>query len=185
MIQSFQPTAIIGVSTVGGLFNDGVLKTMAEINKRPIIFPYSNPTSCSECTAEEAYAATNDACLFASGSPFPELEVNGQKIEPSQGNNVYIFPAMGLAIYATMARHVTDEMFLRAAQALAETLTEDEMNSGLLYPPRDRLREVSLHIAIRVAKMIFDEGLARVDTPDDLAGFVGDHVWTPSYGELV
>ena len=181
MIRSYKPTAIVGVSTVGGLFNEGVLKAMAEINKRPIIFPYSNPTSCSECTAEEAYAGTNDTCLFASGSPFPELEVNGQKIEPSQGNNVYIFPAMGLAIYTTMARHVTDDMFLRAAQALAETLTEDEMNSGLLYPPRDRLREVSLHIAIRVCEMIFDVGLARVDKPDDLAAFVGDHVWTPAY----
>lgn len=180
-IRDYKPTAIIGVSTVAGAFNEGVLKAMAEVNARPIVFPYSNPTSHSECTAEEAYAATNGTCLFASGSPFPAITVNGNTMEPSQGNNVYIFPAMGLAIYATDAKHVSDAMFLRAGQAVAETLTDDEMHGGLLYPPRDRLREVSLHIAIAVAEQIFDDGHAQVDRPDDIASFVTKHMWTPAY----
>ena len=181
IIKSFKPTAIIGVSTVHGAFNDDVLKAMSEINDRPIIFPYSNPTSHSECTAVEAYAGTNDKVLFASGSPFPPLKVNGKEIEPSQGNNVYIFPAMGLAVYATKAKRVTEKMFLTAAQALAETLTEQELNSGLLYPPRDRIREVSGHVASKVAEVIFDEGHATVDRPSSIPDFIKEHTYIPSY----
>ena len=181
MIRSFKPTAIIGVSTVHGAFNDDVMKAMCEVNDRPIIFPYSNPTSHSECTAEEAYAGTNGKVLFASGSPFPEIEVNGNKIEPSQGNNVYIFPAMGLAVYATKATRVTEPMFLTAAKALAETLTEEELKSGLLYPPRDRIRDVSAHVAAKVAEYIFDKGLASVDRPSDIPGFIAEHTYIPSY----
>ncbi len=181
MIRSFKPTAIIGVSTVHGAFNDDVMKAMCEINDRPIIFPYSNPTSHSECTAEEAYKATDGKVLFASGSPFPILEVNGKDIEPSQGNNVYIFPAMGLAVYATKAKRVTEPMFLTAAKALAETLTEKELKSGLLYPPRDRIREVSAHVAAKVAENIFDANLASVDTPSDVPAFIKEHTYVPSY----
>ncbi len=183
-IRDFKPTAIIGVSTVVGAFSTDVLKAMAEVNARPIIFPYSNPTSHSECTAEEAYAATHGQCLFASGSPFPALDVNGSTIEPSQGNNVYIFPAMGLAIHATEARHVSDDMFLRAGQSLAETLTDEEMHSGLLYPPRSRLREVSVHIATAVAEQVWNEDMAQVDRPTDISTYVSEHVWTPQYGEV-
>ena len=181
MIRSFKPTAIIGVSTAHGAFNADVLKAMTEINDRPIIFPYSNPTKKSECTAEEAYAATKGKALFASGSPFPALEVNGKNIEPSQGNNVYIFPAMGLAVYATGAKRVTEDMFLTAARALAETLTQEELDSGLLYPPRDRIRAVSGHIACKVAEEIFDANLATVDRPADIAAFIKGMTYVPSY----
>ncbi|MEE2906848.1 MAG: NAD-dependent malic enzyme [Planctomycetota bacterium] len=181
MIRSFKPTAIIGVSTVHGAFNADVFKAMCEINDRPIIFPYSNPTSHSECTAEEAYEGTNGKVLFASGSPFPPLKVNGKEIEPSQGNNVYIFPAMGLAVYATKSKRVTEKMFLTAAQALAETLTEDELNSGLLYPPRDRIREVSGHVAEKVAEVIFDDGHATVVRPSNMSEFIKEHTYVPSY----
>lgn len=180
-IDEFKPTAIIGVCTQAGAFNADVLAAMSRHNERPIVFPYSNPTSHSECTAEEAFAASGGRCLFASGSPFPPLDVNGTTIEPAQGNNVYIFPAMGLAIYATDATHVSDAMFLRAARALAETLRDDELEKGLLYPPRDRLREVSQHVATAVAEQIFDEGHARVERPADLATFVASKMWTPAY----
>jgi malate dehydrogenase (oxaloacetate-decarboxylating)(NADP+) len=158
---------------------------MMEVNKRPIIFPYSNPTSHSECTAAEAYAATNGECLFASGSPMPPLEHNGETIYPAQGNNVYIFPAMGLAIYATQATHVSDQMFLRAGQALAETLNEDEMKSGLLYPKRHRLRECSLHVATKIAEQIFTDGHTDKEPPDDIAAFVEGFMWTPAYGDEI
>ncbi|MCH2136075.1 MAG: NAD-dependent malic enzyme [Phycisphaerales bacterium] len=180
-ITSFKPTAIIGVCTVGGAFNEDVLKAMCAVNDRPIIFPYSNPTSHSECTAEEAYAASDGTCLFASGSPMPPLEHEGHTINPAQGNNVYIFPAMGLAIYATEAKHVSDEMFLRAGQALSHTLTEEELALGLLYPERSRLRESSLHVAIEVAKQIFAEGATDMDEPDDIAAHVAQCMWQPQY----
>lgn len=185
MIREFKPTAIIGVSTVTGAFNADVFKAMCEVNDRPIIFPYSNPTSHSECTAEEAYAGTKDKVLFASGSPFPPITVNGNEIEPSQGNNVYIFPAMGLAVYATKSKRVTEPMFLTAAQALAETLTQEELDLGLLYPPRDRIREVSAHVASKVAEEIFAQGHATVDRPSDIPEFIKSHTYVPSYAPHV
>ena len=113
---TLKPTAIIGVSTVPKLFNRQVIEAMAQINERPIIFPYSNPTSRSECTAEEAYNWSDGRAVFASGSPFPPVEIAGRKFVPGQGNNVYIFPAMGMAVFATEATRVTQEMFIVAAK---------------------------------------------------------------------
>ena len=183
-IRRMKATAIFGVSTVGGAFNEEVLKTMAEVNERPVIFPYSNPTSRSECTAEEAYAGTEGRCLFASGTPFPPLEVNGKTLEPAQGNNVYIFPALGLAVYATQARRVTEEMFLIAGRALSETLTQEELDNGLLYPSRSRIRASSAAIAARIAEKIFDLGLAGVERPDDIDAFIAECTYTPQYEPL-
>lgn len=181
-LRDMKATAIFGVSTVGGAFNEKVLKAMAELNERPIIFPYSNPTSHSECTAEEAYRATEERCLFASGSPFPPLEVGGKTIEPAQGNNVYIFPALGLALYATRAKRVTEEMFLVAGKTLAKQLSEDELASGLLYPSRSRIRAASAAIAASVAEKIFDLGLAGEDRPKDIDAFIAERAYNPQYG---
>jgi malate dehydrogenase (oxaloacetate-decarboxylating)(NADP+) len=183
-IRSMKATAIFGVSTVGGAFNEDVLKAMAELNEKPIIFPYSNPTSHSECTAEEAYAATDDRCLFASGSPFPPLKVNGKMIEPAQGNNVYIFPALGLALYATKATRVTEEMFLVAGKTLAEQISAEESASGLLYPSRSRIRQSSAAVAARVAEKIFDLGLAGEKRPDDIDAFIAERTYLPVYGPV-
>ena len=115
-IESIRPTAIIGVSTVAKAFNQRVIEAMARINGRPMIFSFSNPTSHSECTAEEAYRWSDGRAIFASGSPFPPVRVNGKTFVPGQGNNAYIFPAIGLAVYATRADRVTDEMFIAAAR---------------------------------------------------------------------
>ncbi len=128
-IESLKPTAIIGVSTVAKAFNQRVIEAMARINPRPIIFPYSNPTSHSECTAEEAYRWSEGRAIFASGSPFPPVRFNGKTFVPGQGNNVYIFPAIGLAVYATRARRVTDDMFIAAARAVAEQVTPAERST--------------------------------------------------------
>src|SRR4029077_2377672 len=138
-IKALRPTAIIGVSTVPKLFTREVIEAMAAINERPIIFPYSNPTSRSECTAEEAYRWSEGRAIFASGSPFPPVEYGGRRFVPGQGNNVYIFPAMGMAVFATEAKRVTEEMFIVAAQAVAEQVTEEDLSVGLIYPPQSRI----------------------------------------------
>src|SRR6202162_1813409 len=141
VINVVKPTCIIGVSTVPKLFTREVIEAMSEINKRPIIFPYSNPTSRSECTAEEAYRWSGGKAIFASGTPFPPVEIAGRRFVPGQGNNVYIFPAMGMAVFATEATRVTDEMFIVAAQAVAEQVSEENLATGLIYPPQSRILE--------------------------------------------
>jgi malate dehydrogenase (oxaloacetate-decarboxylating)(NADP+) len=133
-VKAIRPTGIIGVSTVPKLFTREVIEAMAEINERPIIFPRSNPTSRSECTAEEAYRWSRGCAVFASGSPFPPVEMGGRRFIPGQGNNVYIFPAMGMAVFATEAARVTEEMFIVAAKAVAEQVTEENLASGLDLP---------------------------------------------------
>jgi malate dehydrogenase (oxaloacetate-decarboxylating)(NADP+) len=180
-VRAIKPTAIIGVSTVPKLFNREVIAAMAEINERPIIFPYSNPTSRSECTAEEAYRWSDGRAVFASGSPFPPVEINGRRFVPGQGNNVYIFPAMGMAVFATEAKRVTEEMFIVAAQAVAEQVSEDNLSTGLIYPPQSRILEASLHVAERIAAYIFDRGLARVPRPDDVGALVRARTYRPVY----
>jgi malate dehydrogenase (oxaloacetate-decarboxylating)(NADP+) len=180
-IKAIRPTGIIGVSTVPKLFNREVNEAMAEINERPIIFPYSNPTSRSECTAEEAYRWSGGRAVFASGSPFPPVEIDGRRFVPGQGNNVYIFPAMGMAVFATEAKRVTEEMFIVAAQAVAEQVSEDSLSTGLIYPPQSRILEASLHVAERIAAYIFDHGLARVPRPDNVGALVRARTYRPVY----
>ena len=180
-VTALRPTGIIGVSTVPKLFSRQVIEEMAEINKRPIIFPYSNPTSRSECTAEEAYRWSQGRAIFASGSPFPSVEFEGKTFVPGQGNNVYIFPAMGLAIYATGATRVTDEMFIIAAKAVAEQVTDQSLAIGLIYPPQSKIFEASVHVAIRVAEYVFDQHLASVDRPKDVAALIKESVYRPAY----
>jgi malate dehydrogenase (oxaloacetate-decarboxylating)(NADP+) len=182
-IKALRPTAIIGVSTVPKLFTREVIEAMAAINERPIIFPYSNPTSRSECTAEEAYRWSEGRAIFASGSPFPPVEYGGRRFVPGQGNNVYIFPAMGMAVFATEAKRVTEEMFIVAAQAVAEQVTEEDLSVGLIYPPQSRILETSLHVAERVAAYIFDKGLARVPRPDDIGALIRARAYHPVYPE--
>jgi malate dehydrogenase (oxaloacetate-decarboxylating)(NADP+) len=180
-VRALKPTCIIGVSTVPKLFNQQVIEAMAEINERPIIFPYSNPTSRSECSAEEAYRWTKGKAIFASGSPFPPVEIDGKTFVPGQGNNVYIFPAMGLAVFATEAKRVTEQMFIVAAKAVAEQVGQSSLDKGLIYPPQSEIYQASLHVATKVASFIFDQGLAGVDRPDDVEALVRSRVYWPVY----
>lgn len=180
-VRALRPTGIIGVSTVPKLFAREVIEAMAEINERPIIFPYSNPTSRSECTAEEAYGWSDGRAIFASGSPFPPVEWGGRRFVPGQGNNVYIFPAMGMAIYATEATRVTQEMFILAARAVAEQVTEENLACGLIYPPQSEILTASLHVAERIAEGIFDLGLARVPRPADISALIRARAYRPVY----
>ncbi len=182
-VKALRPTGIIGVSAVPKLFTREVIEAMAANNERPIIFPYSNPTSRSECTAEEAYRWSDGRAVFASGSPFPPVEIAGRRFVPGQGNNVYIFPAMGMAVFATEASRVTEEMFIVAAQAVAEQVTEENLSMGLIYPPQSHILKASVHVAERIAAYIFDQGLARTPRPKDIGTLIQDHVYRPAYSK--
>ncbi len=180
-VEAIKPTGIIGVSTVPKLFNQQVIQAMARINKRPIIFPYSNPTSRSECTAEEAYKWSDGRAIFASGSPFPPVDFGGSHFIPGQGNNVYIFPAMGMAVLATEATRVTQSMFVVAAKAVAEQVTDDDLASGLIYPPQSHILDASLHTAARIAEHVFDQGLAAVPRPANIEEHIRAVAYRPVY----
>lgn len=180
-VLQVKPTAIIGVSTVGGAFNRQVIENMSLVNERPIIFPYSNPTSHSECTAEQAYTWSKGKAVFASGSPFAPVTIDGRTYTPGQGNNVFIFPAMGLAIYATESKRVSDEMFIAAAEAVAEQVTPDDFEKGLIYPQVKDIMKVSLNVAVKVAQQIFESGLAGIEKPDDLHAFIKTKMYVPEY----
>ncbi len=184
-IETIKPQAIIGVSTVAKAFNQRVIEAMSRLNERPIIFPYSNPTSHSECTAEEAYRWSEGSAIFASGSPFPPVRFGGRTFVPGQGNNVYIFPAIGLAVYATQAKRVTDEMFIAAARAVAEQVTPAELDVGLIYPPQSAIFDTELHAATRVAEVIFARNLARAERPASIENFIRQKVYQPKYQVIV
>ncbi len=180
-IEALEPTALIGVSTQARAFSRPVIEAMSRLNARPIVFALSNPTSKSECTAEEAYGWSNGKAIFASGSPFPPCVVNGTTYVSGQGNNSYIFPGVGLGVVASQARHVTDQMFAAAARTLANLVLPADLDMGRIYPALTRIREVSAHIAAAVAEVAFKAGLAQVPRPSDVLGLVEETMWSPRY----
>ncbi|MBV8568976.1 MAG: oxaloacetate-decarboxylating malate dehydrogenase, partial [Acidobacteriaceae bacterium] len=184
VIDDLKPTAIIGVSTKGKTFTQKVIETMSRLNDRPIIFAYSNPTEHAECTAEEAYKWSEGRALYAAGVQFPPVRYNGKTLIPGQGNNLYIFPAVGLAIYATQARRVTDEMFIVAAKAVADQVTEKELEASLLYPPQSNILQTEITTAQKVAEVIFERGLAGVKRPKDVRTFLESQLYKPEYRQL-
>ncbi|MFQ5460639.1 MAG: NAD-dependent malic enzyme [Anaerolineae bacterium] len=184
-VKSLRPSVLIGVSGVGGQFTPEVIRAMADINDRPVIFALSNPTSQSECTAEEAYAHSEGRAIFASGSPFPTVTIAGKTFVPGQGNNVYVFPGVGLGVIASRAGRVTDAMFMAAAKTLAAEATAEHLAAGCIYPPLDRLRELSFLTARAVAQEAYTSGLARAPRPADLDSLIRSHVYEPVYQSFV
>jgi malate dehydrogenase (oxaloacetate-decarboxylating)(NADP+) len=180
-IDTLKPTAIIGVSGNPGAFDRNIIERMASLNERPIIFALSNPTSKSECTAEQAYNWSECRAIFASGSPFDPVKVNDRSFVPGQGNNAYIFPGVGLGVTITKARSVTDKMFLQAAHALADEVSDADLEQGRIYPSLTKIRDVSVSIATAVAKEVFDAGLAQIDYPDNLHELVRQSMYSPEY----
>ena len=180
-IKTLKPTAIIGVAAVGGTFTLEVLRTMAEINEQPIVFALSNPTSKAECSAEEAYRHTDGRALFACGSPYDPVTLNGKTFVPRQGNNSYIFPGVGLGAIACGATLVTDEMFMAAARTLAGLVTDDDLKQGSLYPALPRIREVSVQIAAAVARVAYRGSLAAQRKPKNLLAHIKGQVYEARY----
>ena len=180
-IESIKPTTIIGVSTVGGTFTQKVIEAMSRVNERPVILALSNPTEHAECTPEQAYTWSKGKAIYAAGVQFPPVHLNGQTFVPGQANNFYIFPAVGMAIFATQASRVTDEMFIEAAYGVADQVQPALLRQGLLYPLQSNILETEVQTAARVAKLVFDSGLARVERPADMVAFIREHVYKPEY----
>jgi malate dehydrogenase (oxaloacetate-decarboxylating)(NADP+) len=184
-VQALEPTAIIGVSGQPGAFSQPALEAMAGLNERPIVFALSNPTSKAECTAEQAYTWTGGRAIFASGSPFGPVTLDGKTYVPGQGNNAYVFPGVGLGAIACGARLVTDEMFFAAAKALAREVSEADLERGQIYPPLTAIREVSAAIAVAVAEVAYGRGLATQPKPDDLLAHIVAQMYVPRYDSYV
>ncbi len=184
-VETLKPHAIIGVSGTPGMFTAPVLSAMARLNARPVVLALSNPTSKAECTAQEAYAATDGRAIFASGSPFAPVTFRGKTHVPGQGNNAYIFPGVGLGVLVSESSRVTEEMFAAAARALADLVTDDDLAMGRLFPSLSRIREVSHSIAVAVARIAFARGIARCEPPSDLDAAVTAAMFSPEYVSMI
>ena len=181
VVKRVKPTILIGASGQAHTFTEDVVKTMHKHCEQPIIFALSNPTTKAECTAEEAYHWTHGAAIFASGSPFPAVRLNGKVFVPGQGNNMFIFPGVGLGAVVCGASKVTDEMFFTAAKTLAHMVTEEELNAGTIYPDLGKIRQITLAIAAAVCRLAWDQGLAQYPEPDDIRQYVRDCMYHPDY----
>jgi malate dehydrogenase (oxaloacetate-decarboxylating)(NADP+) len=180
-IKAIKPQVLIGATGTPGTFTQETIETMCSINDRPTIFALSNPTSQAECTAEQAYTWSKGQAIFASGSPFSKVTLDGKTYIPGQGNNAYVFPGLGLGVVATKAKYIPDELFLVAAKALSDCVMEDDISNGSLYPKLTEIRKLSLSIAVAVAERVFKLDLARMDRPNDIRQMIKDYMFDPSY----
>ncbi|RWR82701.1 NADP-dependent malic enzyme isoform X1 [Cinnamomum micranthum f. kanehirae] len=181
-VKAIKPTALIGTSGVGKTFTKEVVEAMASFNEKPVILALSNPTSQSECTAEEAYTWSKGSAIFASGSPFDPVEYNGKIFAPGQANNAYIFPGFGLGLVISGAIRVHDDMLLAASEALAGQVTQENFDKGLIYPPFSNIRKISAQIAADVAAKAYELGLAtRLPRPADLVKYAESCMYSPIY----
>jgi malate dehydrogenase (oxaloacetate-decarboxylating) len=181
VVRNAKPTVLIGVSGQAGAFSESVVRAMAEINKRPVIFPLSNPTSRAEATPDDLQAWTDGRAVIGTGSPFPPIERNGAKFKVDQTNNSYIFPGVGLGAIAVKASRVSDQMFMAAAKALAAASPARDDPTKSLLPPVTSLREVSITVALAVALQAHKEGLTQGVDTDQIDGLIRNKVWTPHY----
>lgn len=180
-IDAVRPHVLIGATAQGSSFPKEAIEKMSAINPRPVIFALSNPTDKAECTAQQAYEWSNGKAVFASGSPFRPVELDGLIFKPGQGNNAYIFPGVGLGATISKAKMLKDEVFFTAAKTLAYSVSQEDIDRGSLYPPLKDIRKISLEIAAAVAEKIFEDGLARAEKPEDLKQAIADYMYDPRY----
>jgi malate dehydrogenase (oxaloacetate-decarboxylating)(NADP+) len=182
-VDDFKPTVLIGACAQASMFTQPVLAAISRLNVRPIVFALSNPTSKAECTAEQAYAWTDGRAIFAAGNPFDPVTLGGRIHSPAQGNNSYIFPGVGLGLIVSGARRATDDMFFAAAHALADCVSDADLQQDRVFPVSARLREVAMAVAVAVAAVAHEQGVATRPRPDDLAAATASLMYSPQYGE--
>lgn len=183
VVRQVKPTAVIGVAAIGGAFTNQILEDMAAFNDRPIIFALSNPTSKSECTAEQCYRLTKGRGIFASGSPFDKVTLpDGRTFIPGQGNNAYVFPGVALGVISCGVRHISDDIFLTTAESIAEQVKEKDLAEGRLYPPLSSITEVSFKIAVKLVEYAYKYNMASwYPEPKDKEMFVRAQMYSPDY----
>ena len=180
-IDTIKPQALIGATGAPGTFTQDIVEKMADVNEHPAIFALSNPTSRAECTAEQAYRWSDGRAIFASGSPFDNVALNGKTYRPGQGNNAYVFPGIGLGAIASRAKIISDEMFLAGARTLADMVTDSDIAAGAIYPPLSDIRAVSLAIAVSVAEKAYEQGIAQQERPENLKESIAAMMYDPRY----
>jgi malate dehydrogenase (oxaloacetate-decarboxylating) len=180
-VRHVKPTILLGTSGTPGLFSEAVVRGMAEVNERPVILPLSNPTSNSECTAEEAIRWSDGRAIVATGSPFDPVDYKGRRFQIGQGNNAFIFPGVGLGLWVGRVRRVTDGMFLEAAKALASEVTAADLTRGLIYPDPSRIRTCSQTVACAVVRRALADGHAELEFTTDIESEVFQAMWVPRY----
>lgn len=180
-IEAVKPHVLIGATAHGSSFTREAIEKMSAINPRPVIFALSNPTDKAECTAQQAYEWSNGKAIFASGSPFKPVTLNGETFKPGQGNNAYIFPGVGLGVITVKAKTISDDVFLTAAKTLASIVSEEDLRMGSLYPPLRDIRKISVAIAVAVAKKTFEDGKARIRKPANLEEKIISYMYDPRY----
>ena len=185
MIRAFQPTILVGATAQPGAFTRAMLEEMAMHVERPVILPLSNPTSKSECTPKDALDWTGGRAIVATGSPFEDVLRAGKRHVIGQGNNVFIFPGVGLGAIVSEAREISDEMFAVAAQTLASCVRDERLAQGAIFPSQSELREVSFRIACAVVRSARDAHLGRAIPDDQIEETVRRAVWSPSYIPIV
>jgi malate dehydrogenase (oxaloacetate-decarboxylating)(NADP+) len=184
VVKAVKPTVLIGAAAIGGAFTPEILQDMASFNKKPVIFALSNPTSKAECTAEEAYNYTDGKAVFASGSPFLPVTYKGKTYNPGQGNNAYIFPGVALASIFVGIHHIKEDIFLMAAEALANRVSEQDLSEGRLYPPLNTIRECSVAIAAYIAEHAYKTGIASTyPEPENKEEFIRAQLYDFDYDD--
>jgi malate dehydrogenase (oxaloacetate-decarboxylating) len=185
VVRALKPTLLIGVCAERGAFSEPIVREMARHVERPLVFPMSNPTSCSEATPADVIAWTDGRALVATGSPFDPVSWGGRTIEIGQGNNAFVFPGVGLGVLVSQARKVTDSMFLAAAEQLAAEVSDEQLAAGSLFPRVRELRRVSAHIAEAVVRAARQDGVGRPIPDAEIGPAVADAMWQPDYLPLV
>ncbi|KAL6981389.1 malate dehydrogenase (decarboxylating) [Sarracenia purpurea var. burkii] len=198
VVRQVKPDVLLGLSAVGGLFSKEVLEALKySTSTRPAIFAMSNPTKNAECTAEEAFSVLGENVIFASGSPFKDVDLgNGHIGHCNQGNNMYLFPGIGLGTLLSGSRIVSDGMLQAAAECLAAYMTEEEVLKGIIYPSISSIRDITKKVAAAVVKEAIEEDLAeghremdarelRKLSEEEIVTYVKNNMWSPQYPTLV
>lgn len=181
VIAAVQPNVLMGLSGSGEAFGRREVESMHKACARPIICPLSNPTSKAEVSADNAYAWTNGECIFASGSPFAPVTLHGKTYTPAQGNNMFIFPGVGLGAYLCGASEVTDDMFIEAAKCLAAMVEPERLKAGALFPPLEQLVDISARIAANTIETAVRDGQSAMQfgSHGEVLAFVRASMWSP------